>query len=91
MSGKLGNAIYGVNGSESHFTPKTLRDRGRYEKGTHDIKNVTKFAFGTTILLRGIGTRMMGRVPLESKMERKDLSWYSWALSDRKTLIVREN
>ena len=53
--------IYGVNGSESHFTPKTLKDRGRYEKGTHDIKNVTKFTFGTTILLRGIGTRMMGK------------------------------
>ena len=24
-------------------------------------KNVAKFAFGTTILLRGIGTRMMGK------------------------------
>ena len=48
--------IDGVNGSESRFTPKTLRDRGRYEEGTHNIKNVTKFAFGTTILLRGIGT-----------------------------------
>ena len=38
-----------------------LRDRGRHEKGMHDIKNVTKLAFGTTILLRGIGTRMMGK------------------------------
>ena len=47
--------IYGVNDSESRC-PKTIRDRGKYEKGTHDIKNVTKFAFGTTILLRGIGT-----------------------------------
>ena len=41
---------YGVNGSESRFTPKTLRDRGRYEEGTHNIKNVTKFAFGTVSL-----------------------------------------
>ena len=47
---------YGVNGSESHFTLKTLRDRGRYEEGTHNIKNVTKFVFGTTILLRRIAT-----------------------------------
>jgi hypothetical protein len=53
--------MYGVNGSESRFTPKTLRDRGRYEKGTHNIKNVTKFASGTTILLRGIGTGMVGK------------------------------
>ena len=51
-----------------------LRDRGRYEEGTRNIKNVTKFAFGITILLRGIGTGIVGRVPLESKMERKDLS-----------------
>ena len=48
--------IYGVNGSESRFTLKMLRDRGRDEEGTHNIKNVTKFVFGTTILLRGIGT-----------------------------------
>jgi hypothetical protein len=27
----------------------------------HDIKNVIKLAFGTTILLRGIGTRTMGK------------------------------
>ena len=53
--------IYGVNGSESCFTPKTLRDRGRDEEGTHNIKNVTKFAFGTTILLRGIGTGIVGK------------------------------
>jgi hypothetical protein len=53
--------IYGVNGSESLFTPKTFRDRGRYEEGTHNIKNVTKFSFGTTILLRGIGTGIMGK------------------------------
>ena len=61
MSGKEGNVIYGVKGSESRFTQKTLKDRGRYEKGMHDIKNVTKFAFGRAILLRGIGTRMMGK------------------------------
>jgi hypothetical protein len=38
-----------------------LRDRGRYEKGMYNIKNVMKFAFSTTILLRGIGTGMMGK------------------------------
>jgi hypothetical protein len=61
VSGRGGNAIYGVNGSESRFTQKMLKDRGRYEKGMHDIKNMTKFAFSTAILLRGIGTRMMGK------------------------------
>ena len=32
-----------------------------YKEGTHNIKNVTKFAFGTTILLRGIGTGIVGK------------------------------
>ena len=53
--------IYGVNSNKSRFTPKTLRGRGKHENGTHNIKNVTKFVFGTTILLRGMGTRMMGK------------------------------
>ena len=61
MSDRERKAIDGVNGSESRFNLKTLRDEGRDEKGTHDIKNVTKFAFGMTILLRGIGTRTMGK------------------------------
>ena len=64
--------IYGVNRSESCFTSKTLRDRGRYEEGTHNIKNVTKFAFGTTILLRGIGTGIVekGAIRIQNGEER---------------------
>ncbi len=65
--------IYGVNGSESRFTPKTFRDRGRYEKGTHDIKNVTKFEFGMTILFRGIGIRTMGKSAITIQNGEKGL------------------
>ena len=60
MSGRREKAIDGVNSSESRFTPKTFSDGSKDEKGTHDIKNVTKFSFSTTILLRGIGTKTMG-------------------------------
>jgi hypothetical protein len=60
VSGSGEKAIDGVNSSESRFTPKTFNDRGKDEKGTHDIKNVTKFSFRTTILLGGIGTKTMG-------------------------------
>ena len=80
--------IYGVNGSESRFTTKTLRDKGRYEEGTHNIKNVTKFAFGTTILLRGIKTRIVGKdaIGIQNGEER-----FIMILLRGKTLIVREN
>ena len=32
-----------------------------YKEGTHNIKNVTKLAFGMTILFRGIGTGIVGK------------------------------
>ena len=32
-----------------------------YKEGTHNIKNVTKLAFGMTILLRGIRTGIVGK------------------------------
>ena len=49
-----------------------LRDRGRYEEGTHNIKNVTKFAFGTTNLLRGIRTGIVGKgaIRIQNREER---------------------
>ena len=49
-----------------------LRDRGRYEEGTYNIKNVTKFAFGMTILLRGIGTGIVrkGAIRIQKGEER---------------------
>ena len=47
----------GVYNSECGLTPKALRKRGRNEKGTDNIKNVTMFSFCTTILLRGVRTK----------------------------------
>ena len=83
--------IYGVNGCKSRFTPKTLRDRSKYEKGTHNIKNVTKFAFATTIFLRGIGTRTMGKNAIRIQNGEERFVIVFLALFDQKILIVREN
>ena len=49
--------INGIHSSECGLTPKSLRKRGRNEKGADNIKNVTMFSFCTTILLRGVRTR----------------------------------
>ena len=53
------NMINGVHNSECGLTPKALRKRGRNEKGTDKIKNVIMFSFCTTILLRGVRTRLL--------------------------------
>ena len=50
------NAIYSMNNMKSSFTPKWGRNFGRKKKSTNSVKNMTKFSFGSTILLRGIWT-----------------------------------
>ena len=51
--------INGVHSSECSLTLKTLRKRGKNEKNADNIKNVTMFSFCTTILLRGVRTRLL--------------------------------
>ena len=51
--------INGIHSSECGLTPKTLRKRGKNEKDVDNIKNVTMFSFCTTILLRGVRTRLL--------------------------------
>ena len=51
--------INGVHSSECGLTLKTLRKRGKNEKDADNIKNVTMFSFCTTILLRGVRTRLL--------------------------------
>ena len=55
--------VNGVHSSECGLTLNTLRKKGRNEKGVDNIKNVTMFSFCTTILLRGVKTRSLRRVP----------------------------
>ena len=51
--------INGVHNSECGLTLKALRKRDKNEKGVNNIKNVTIFTFYTTILLRGVRTRVL--------------------------------
>ena len=51
--------INAVHSSECSLTLKTLRKRGKNEKNADNIKNVTMFSFCTTILLRGVRTRLL--------------------------------
>ena len=46
------NAINDINSMKSSFTLKWGRNFGRKKKSTNSIKNMTKFSFGSTILLR---------------------------------------
>ena len=85
------NTINGVHSSECGLTLKALRKRGRNEKGVDNIKNVTMFSFCTTICWKVYGQDCKGKVPWLSKNDRKDLSLYSWALSDRKNLTMQLN
>ena len=45
-----------INSMKSSFTPKWGRNFGRKKKSTNSVKNMTKFSFGSTILLKGIWT-----------------------------------
>ena len=47
------NMIDGTGSSENSFSPKGYRNFGRQEESTNSIKDVSKFSFGSSILLRG--------------------------------------
>ena len=51
-------SIDGVNGSKSSFTPKLRRSRSGNSSSTNNIKNMTKFALSTPILLRSASIGM---------------------------------
>ena len=50
------NVINSMNSMNSSFTPKRSRNFGREKESTNNVKNMTKFSFGSTILLRGTWT-----------------------------------
>ena len=53
MDDSAWNAINRMNNIKSSFTPKKGRNFGRKKKSMNNVKNMTKFSFGSTILLRG--------------------------------------
>ena len=46
------NATNNMNSMQSSFAPKRSRNFSREREGTNSVKNMTKFSFGSTILLR---------------------------------------
>ena len=48
------NAIDGIGSSENDFPPKGCRNFGRQQESTNSIKDLLKFYFGFSVLLRGV-------------------------------------
>jgi hypothetical protein len=47
------NMIDGMGSSENSFSLKGYRNFGRQEESTNSVKDVSKFSFGSSVLLRG--------------------------------------
>ena len=56
LNDRIGNAINSMNIIKSSFTPKRSRNFCREKESTNSVKNMMKFSFGSTILLRGTWT-----------------------------------
>ena len=50
------NAINSMNNMKSSFAPKRSKNFGRENESTNSVKNMTKFSFDSTILLRDTWT-----------------------------------
>ena len=50
------NVINSMNSMKSSFAPKRSKNFGREKESTNSVKNMMKFSFGSTILLRGTWT-----------------------------------
>ena len=53
LDNRAWNAINSMNSMKSSFTPKRSKNFGRENESTNSVKNMAKFSFGSTILLRG--------------------------------------
>ena len=56
LDDRTGNTINNINSMKGSFTPKRSRNFGREKESKNSVKNMTKFSFGSTILLRGAWT-----------------------------------
>ena len=56
LDNRTWSVINSMNSMKSSFTPKRNRNFGREKESTNGVKNMTKFSFGSTILLRGTWT-----------------------------------
>ena len=53
LDNRTWNAITSMNNIKSNFAPKKSRNFGREKESTNNVKNMMKFSFDSTILLRG--------------------------------------
>ena len=53
VDNKTWNVINSMNNMKSSFASKRSRNFSREKESTNSVKNMTKFSFGSTILLRG--------------------------------------
>ena len=53
LDDRIGNAINSMNNIKSNFAPKRSKNFGKENESTNNVKNMAKFSFGSTILLRG--------------------------------------
>ena len=56
LDNRTWNAINSMNSIKSNFAPKRSRNFGIEKESTNNDKNMRKFSFGSTILLRGTWT-----------------------------------
>ena len=54
LDGSVIDVINSMNNMKSGLAPKRSRNFGREKKSTNSVKNMTKFSFNSTILLRSI-------------------------------------
>ena len=53
LDNRTWNAVNSMNNMKSNFALKRRRDFGREKESTSRVKNMSKFSFDSTILLRG--------------------------------------
>ena len=53
LDNRTWNVIDSMNSMKSNFAPKKSRNFGREKENTNNVKNMTKFSFDFTILLKG--------------------------------------
>jgi len=53
MDDSAWNAINSMNNMKSSFTAKWSKNFGKKKESTNNVKNMMKFSFDSTILLRG--------------------------------------
>ena len=53
LENRTWNVINSMNNIKSNFAPKKSRNFDREKESTNNVKNMMKFSFDSTILLRG--------------------------------------